>query len=251
MSREARQRVAFRPGTRIGVIAASLAAAAALVLPTTAFAATTQIGTLSPGQGDYTCSGIDVVQSMSGGASYAVPSGGTLITSWSIQAGAADTGSAALEVWTPTTTPNVYELLSISALQQLTAGTLNTFDLSSSPIPVVAGDLLGLHVEGNVSCAFYTGNNTTGFADLIQMGTGPTPAVGANETLNQAGQATELNVVATVEVTTPPTFVPTTANQCRGGGWLKLTDAAGTPFKNQGDCVSFVATGGTNTAAGS
>lgn len=251
MSREARQRVALRAGARIGVIAASLAAAAALVLPTTALAGSTQIGALSPGQGDYACSGIDVVQSMSGGSSYAVPSGGTSITSWSIQAGATDAGSAALEVWTPTATPTIYQLVGISPLESLTPDTLNTFDLSSSPIPVIAGDLLGLHVEGNVSCAFYTGNTATGSADLIQIGTGPTPGVGADETLNQSGQAAELNIVATVEVTTPPIFVPATANQCKGGGWLKLTDSVGTPFKNQGDCVSFVATGGTNTAAGS
>lgn len=36
--------------------------------------------------------------------------------------------------------------------------------------------------------------------------------------------------------------VPTHADQCKTGGWMNY----GTTFKNQGDCVSFVATGGKN-----
>src|ERR1700693_5103382 len=32
--------------------------------------------------------------------------------------------------------------------------------------------------------------------------------------------------------------VPTSADQCKKGGWQTLNDANGTPFKNQGDCVS-------------
>jgi len=39
-------------------------------------------------------------------------------------------------------------------------------------------------------------------------------------------------------------------DQCKNGGWQSLTDANGTAFKNQGDCVSYVATGGRNSAAG-
>lgn len=47
----------------------------------------------------------------------------------------------------------------------------------------------------------------------------------------------------------PPT-TPTSAAQCKNGGWQNYTDANGTRFKNQGDCVSYVATGGRNPAAG-
>jgi hypothetical protein len=32
--------------------------------------------------------------------------------------------------------------------------------------------------------------------------------------------------------------------------WKVVTDSGGRPFANQGDCVSFVATAGKNTAAG-
>jgi len=43
---------------------------------------------------------------------------------------------------------------------------------------------------------------------------------------------------------------PTSTAQCKNGGWQNYTDANGTSFKNQGDCVSYVATGGSNLAAG-
>jgi hypothetical protein len=41
-------------------------------------------------------------------------------------------------------------------------------------------------------------------------------------------------------------LLPTTKDQCKKGGWRQF----GTTFKNQGDCVSFVATGGKNEGAG-
>ena len=44
--------------------------------------------------------------------------------------------------------------------------------------------------------------------------------------------------------------VPATSDQCKKGGWQYLVDNNGTPFKNQGDCVSFVATGGKNPPSG-
>lgn len=42
--------------------------------------------------------------------------------------------------------------------------------------------------------------------------------------------------------------VPTDTAQCKQGGWMNYADNDGRTFKNQGDCVSFVATGGKNTA---
>jgi hypothetical protein len=43
-----------------------------------------------------------------------------------------------------------------------------------------------------------------------------------------------------------PYIVATDKDQCKKGGWQTVTDADGNPFKNQGDCVSYVATGGKN-----
>jgi hypothetical protein len=48
----------------------------------------------------------------------------------------------------------------------------------------------------------------------------------------------------------PSLPTPTTAGECKHGGWQNYADANGTPFKNQGDCVSYVATGGRNQADG-
>ena len=41
---------------------------------------------------------------------------------------------------------------------------------------------------------------------------------------------------------------PTSKDQCKNGGWQNLTDSIGHAFKNQGDCVSYFATGGKNLA---
>ena len=44
--------------------------------------------------------------------------------------------------------------------------------------------------------------------------------------------------------------VASNKDSCKNGGWQTMTDANGNSFKNQGDCVSFVATGGKNQGAG-
>jgi hypothetical protein len=46
-------------------------------------------------------------------------------------------------------------------------------------------------------------------------------------------------------VVTDAPALPTTKDQCKNGGWRSFG-----VFKNQGDCVSFVATGGNNPPAG-
>jgi hypothetical protein len=44
--------------------------------------------------------------------------------------------------------------------------------------------------------------------------------------------------------------VATSKDQCMDDGWKAVTDQNGEPFKNEGDCVSYVATGGRNPAGG-
>ena len=39
-----------------------------------------------------------------------------------------------------------------------------------------------------------------------------------------------------------------TGADCKKGGWQTMVDSAGTSFKNQGDCVSYYATGEKNLA---
>jgi hypothetical protein len=42
------------------------------------------------------------------------------------------------------------------------------------------------------------------------------------------------------------TEVVPTKNDCKDGGWVSMIDNQGNSFKNQGDCVSYFATGGKN-----
>jgi hypothetical protein len=47
-----------------------------------------------------------------------------------------------------------------------------------------------------------------------------------------------------------PPPVPKSKDDCKNGGWKNFVDDQGRPFKNQGDCVSFVSTKGKNKAKG-
>ena len=58
------------------------------------------------------------------------------------------------------------------------------------------------------------------------------------------------NVVISEAAPPPPVDVePTTEADCKDGGWKALVDAAGNHFKNQGDCVSYVASKEKNPGA--
>ena len=237
------RRVTFRPAARIRTIAASLAAAAILLLPNAALAATLDIGSA---QGTFVCVNAgDYVQASSRGPSYAVPSGGTSITSWHVLAGI-DTGPVALEVWRPTAPP-LYTLVGISPIVTLNPNTLNDFTLAAPISHVQPGDLIGLRLERQLECS----QETLNFGDTIGSSfSAAPPAVSGTELLPAFG-GFQLNVAATVDVTVtppPPPPTPTSADQCKDAGWQNLTDSQGMPFKNQGDCLSFVAMNGTNLA---
>ena len=82
--------------------------------------------------------------------------------------------------------------------------------------PVAAGDVLTIRAEGRTGgCNTGTLTSSAGTA-IIRLG----------------------DLVPTA---------PTTKDQCKDGGWETFTSLG---FKNQGDCVSFVATGGRNEPAG-
>ncbi len=59
------------------------------------------------------------------------------------------------------------------------------------------------------------------------------------------GGVTIDNVSVELVAPPPPPPLPTTKDQCKKGGWQSFG-----VFKNEGDCVSFVATGGKNPPAG-
>ena len=60
------------------------------------------------------------------------------------------------------------------------------------------------------------------------------------------GSAVNFEVISGDVVVTDARALPTSKDQCKNGGWRTYG-----VFKNQSDCVSFVATGGKNPPAGS
>jgi hypothetical protein len=64
---------------------------------------------------------------------------------------------------------------------------------------------------------------------------------------NSAGNATGFDEDFTSSLTQPVLISPTSKDQCKNGGWQSI----GTLFKNQGDCLSFVASDGKNPPSGS
>jgi hypothetical protein len=84
-------------------------------------------------------------------------------------------------------------------------------------------------------------------ADLIPQVAGTTPgtitAVDVLIDVEGTADLTNITVNGTVQVPT----VQTGKDQCKKGGWKAFTAPA---FKNQGDCVSYFATGGRNPGNG-
>jgi hypothetical protein len=199
---------------------------ALLALGTTvASAQTVTIGQTLPGSA--ACAEAWFVQTSP--ASYAVPAGNWSVTSWSTFAGSAG-GSMGLMVFRPA--GSAFTVVGETALEALTANSLNTFTLAV-PISVQGGDLLGLFVTEGTACGMAGAGTIVG--DF-----GAPPPVGATVTPVQSNSSFLGNISATLSPA-----LPTTKDECKDGGWQSFG-----VFKNQGDCVSFVATGGKNLPAG-
>jgi hypothetical protein len=69
-------------------------------------------------------------------------------------------------------------------------------------------------------------------------------------TIGTAGLVHVDNVSVNGQVVGSPTS-PLSKDACKNGGWQNLLGDNGKPFKNQGDCVSYVATGHKNLPSGS
>jgi hypothetical protein len=124
---------------------------------------------------------------------------------------------------------------------------------------VRSSPILGLRAEGPVTCLNVTGNRAViGFANTLGDAisgvggfievTDDTPDTVTFRRIDSPGEpptvcpptlgigGTALAVGDIVVVDAPA--LPTSKDQCRNGGWQSYG-----VFKNQGDCVSFVATG--------
>jgi hypothetical protein len=83
----------------------------------------------------------------------------------------------------------------------------------------------------------------------VDLGSAPTKGgtynvVAQFEEVFQCGQTWNAAASPGYQVIARVTVLPVPADkaQCKKGGWRELADSNGAPFKNQGQCVSFVAT---------
>lgn len=85
---------------------------------------------------------------------------------------------------------------------------------------------------------------------------GPTPEEQATIDLLEGGLGATLqehdnhHVTALFWAGQSGTSEPISRSDCKLDGWEAMTDVYGISFKNQGDCVSYVATGGGNSGSG-
>jgi len=126
----------------------------------------------------------------------------------------------------------------------------NTADYGSAPIHL-AGPYNSLNVgvptsgtasvgtDDNVDNVFANSSWPGFYAD------GGTAGVGIFR--QDTGWAPNGTVAIKITASAATVASPTSKNQCLKSGWATFNDPS---FKNQGDCVSFVATGGKNTARG-
>jgi hypothetical protein len=178
--------------------------------------------------------GANCAQGVVADTSYVVPSGGGTITSFSFESVAANAGQQLDFLVLRPTGGSDYTVIGKTGLQTLAGtGAVETFAAS---IPVQSGDILGfwLSAEGVLRCARFATNGTV----IFGPNSAPDPSVGDTVSLPFHNQSAALNLSANL--------VPVTSKaQCKKGGWKTFG-----VFKNQGDCVAFVATKGKNPPSG-
>ena len=118
----------------------------------------------------------------------------------------------------------------------------NTQSYGAAPM-VVVGPYNSLNV-GVPSSQTATVGNDDSANNVYWDTTFPSYTAGFREDTGWAPNGT-----VAMKITASPALVapPTSKDQCKKSGWMAFNNPS---FKNQGDCVSFVATGGKNTANG-
>lgn len=125
-----------------------------------------------------------------------------------------------------------------------------SFDLAGNPAGPPAVKTLVVSAGNVVNMPFtfdVTGKSLAAMGwtpkSLTFMASGATTILAFTSTTGLCCFGPALDNVQVVSLT------PASAEQCKQGGWQALYDDHGNKFKNQGDCVSFVATKGKNLGA--
>jgi hypothetical protein len=187
-----RQSVKRRMWSRVGVIAAVAVSAVGLSLAPAGAVTDTTIGQTGGAHSCYWPTAWTGLQSASTSPSYAVPAGGGLVTSWSVQEGASG-GTYQLAVWRPTGGSSYTLVGTAPAPQTIGAGSaVHTYALTT-PIAVQAGDVLGLQFgAGPSDCEHDGGSNVSAWYN------GALPSIGTNLSFSLLTNSAALNVAATV-----------------------------------------------------
>ncbi|MBA2718847.1 MAG: choice-of-anchor C family protein [Chloroflexi bacterium] len=200
-----------------------------------------------------------------GGSWNTLHPGSTNIDGWTIESGSVD--------WTGSYWPASDGVLSIDlsgsepgAISQALATTIGntytvTFDLSGNPACGPALKTMTVAATGASTEAFSYDISVAGntLADMkwtnrsysFVATTTATTLTFTSTTAGSCGPAID-NVVVTETVPTPeppPASEAVTLADCKDDGWVLVVDGGGNHFKNQGDCVSYVASNERNSGA--
>jgi hypothetical protein len=194
--------------------------------------ADTNVGAIGAGGGS--CSGPFVWAD----SSYVVPAGGGTITKFSILVTVSNANQQVDFLVLRSAGENNYRVVGKTGANTLAPmPDIETFPAS---IPVQGGDILGFWTPGLADCAhpgsgpiIAGGQGDPNVGDKVPLGPFTVPL---NVDLNESA-------LLTTRVGGPPP--PSSKSQCKHDGWKHFPQ-----FKNQGDCVSFVATGGKNPPSG-
>ncbi len=104
-------------------------------------------------------------------------------------------------------------------------GPFNSLNVGTQPGPAAVG------TDDNVASVFWNTSTAGWYTDGGAAGVGV-----FREDTGWAGYGT-------IPIQITASNVPTTANQCKNGGWQTRTRADGSIFSNQGDCIQYVNTG--------
>ena len=224
---------------RSSIVSAALAFVASIAMAGSAFAFS-GVSNGSFETGTFTANPFDTL-----------PAGSTALTDWTIDSGSIDwvgsywqaaDGSRSIDL-------NGNETGAISQTLTTTIGNtyVVTFSLSGNPDGPPTAKMLTVGATG-APTAPYTFDTAAAGNTLANM-----KWVEQTYSFLATSSSTVLSFTSTIAGPWGPALdnvnvtenVPT-ANDCKRGGWTTMVDAQGNGFKNQGDCVSYFATGGKN-----